>query len=137
MANVQDRKSHLPLAVSLPLAACRRDVADPAPTTSTSTFVDGPAGGIDLTVDGVRIEADPSVRFVYRSTSQTGRPTERVQTLDGHAFGVEDGVFHLGGRAYGPAPPGSTVRVSADGVLVDGEHRGALPPPADAPAADG
>jgi len=118
-------RTTLALLAVLPLAACG---GEQRTTTSTWTTIDSPGGGVTFEQSGVTIEADSSVRLVYRVRTQNGVETENVQTLNGHAFGVEDGAFVLGGREYGPTPEGSRVMVQADGVFVDGERRGELPP---------
>ncbi len=93
------------------------------------TFVDG-ADGTTIETGGVRIEVDRSVRFLSVSHSSSSGELSSESTLDGHRFGVREGVFFLGEREYGAAREGSVVRVSATGVSVDGEERGPLPPPA-------
>jgi len=121
--------SHLLLALPLlavPVACVNHDGT--SESQSSTTFVDSSGGG-SVRIDGVRIEAEGSVHFLYRSTSTTPGTTTTTMTIEGHPYGVRDGVFFLGDREYGPVGKTSVVRVSHDGVTIDGEPRGELPPP--------
>jgi hypothetical protein len=100
-------------------------------TTEAWVSVDAPGGGVAFHQMGVTVEADTSVRLVVRLRTHDGVETPNVRTMNGHPFGVRDGVFFLGEHDFGPTPSGSTVRVTAGGVFVDGERRGDLPAPAD------
>jgi hypothetical protein len=100
-----------------------------AETTSSSVTVDASGGVLTIHQDGPVIECDGSVSFRSETVSVTGEPTVIHTTMNGHAYGVRDGVFFMGEEEFGPAPAGSTVRVTAQGVFVDGERRGDTPAP--------
>lgn len=89
-------------------------------------LIDSDAGGVTITEAGVTIVV---VDVPYRSSSTTidGR-TSGERALCGHPFGVRDGRFSIGPIDYGAAPEGSEVRVALDGVTIDGERRGDVPP---------
>jgi hypothetical protein len=88
--------------------------------------IDSDAGGVTIREEGVTIVA---VDVPYRSRSSTvnGR-TSGQRAMLGHPFGVSDGKFFIGPINYGPAPEGCEVRVALDGVTIDGERRGDVPP---------
>lgn len=80
---------------------------------------------------GWTLEVGADVR--YESVVESG-PHSAVSstTLNGAAFEVRDGRLFLDQVDLGPVPQGAKLRVSADGVFVDGERRGATPELADA-----
>jgi len=118
------RRRRLAATALLLLAACGER---PAPYSGASyTHVDSQGGG-DLTIDGVAVELDGSVHFVYELRSSTADGTQKSMTVNDLPFGLREGEFFIGGRTYGPADPGQTVRITAEGVTVDGEARGPLP----------
>ena len=69
---------------------------------------------------GLRITGPFSMRTVATDTTHVG-------TLDGRAMHVVDGRVRVGELDFGPIAPGGTIEVKADGLHVDGEHRGTLP----------
>ena len=88
--------------------------------------VDPVNGGVDIETAGVRIELDGSLHFVSQShTTQHG--SSATNTLNGHPFGVREGVFFIGPSSYGAVREGSLVRVDERAVTVDGEERGPFP----------
>jgi len=114
------------LALLALLAAC--SPPESKVTSAATTFIDSDGGG-NVVVDGVRIEMDGSVHFSYRCVSSTPGKAETSMTINGNPFGVRKGVFFVGDREYGAVAEGALVRVTSDGVTVDGEKRGPLPAP--------
>ena len=111
------------LAALLPVCACRKQQA----VEAYGAEVDG-QGRATITVQGLRVEVESPVRFVSSSASSTPGESKLTSTIEGHPFGLENGVFFIGPKRYGPAKEGALVRVTTAGVSIDGEHRGALPP---------
>jgi hypothetical protein len=111
------------LLAGLLCAACSKAAA---PASSSFTHIDVP-GGTTIEQGGVRIEVADSVRYEYTALSTTPGTTASEATLNGHAFGLREGVFFIGADEFGPVPKGAVVRVSDAGVFVDGERRGAAP----------
>ena len=98
---------------------------DSAPGPSSLTYVDSPGG--ELVLSGVRIEIDSSVHYVYHSRSSSEAGTELTMTVDGHDFGLRDGVFFIGDVEYGAVTEGDTVVVAAEGIQINGERHGDMP----------
>lgn len=94
--------------------------------SSSHMSIDSEGGG-ELTINGVRIEFDATVHYVYRSTSSNPGSSQTTTTVNGHEFGLRGGVFFIGDREYGTVESGARVQVTKDGVTVDGEARGPLP----------
>ena len=98
--------------------------------TTTSygfTSIDSGGGG-NIEINGVPFEVDSSVHFEYFSEARNPGESSMRATVDGHDFGLRDGKVFVGEREYGPAGPGTTVRITSAGVTVGGEMRGPLPP---------
>lgn len=100
-----------------------------AEATSSAVTVDSSGGVVTIHQNGPVVECDGSVRYRLETVSTAGEPTTTNGTLNGYPFGARDGVFFIGEKEFGPAPDGSTVRVTAQGVFVDGERRGDTPAP--------
>jgi len=96
--------------------------------SASFTHVDSEGGG-RITIDGVGIHFDGSLRYRYHR--ETGSPT--TMTIEGLPFGIDDGVFFIGDREYGVVQGGSKVHVTPAGVEIDGEPRGPLPPSRETP----
>jgi hypothetical protein len=111
----------LPIAL-LVLAACSK----PPRETMSYSYIDTTHGDVTIETEGIRIEVSGSVRYASYSVS-SGAESASETTLEGHPFGLRDGVFFIGDSEYGPAPAGAVVRVNDEGVLVDGEKRGVVP----------
>jgi len=94
-------------------------------SASSQTTVGGAAGSV-LVTEGVKIEITDSVRYELNSVS-TNAGSSRTETIDGHPFGVRDGVFYIGDVTYGAVASGEVVKVSAEGVFVGAEKRGVVP----------
>ncbi|MGE3174581.1 MAG: hypothetical protein AB7O97_18260 [Planctomycetota bacterium] len=90
--------------------------------------VDG--GKVELRLRGVVVEVDPSVHLRH-TTVTDARGGTADQTLAGHPFGIDDGVFRIGPTTFGPVAAGDRVHVAASGVTVNGERRGDMPPARD------
>lgn len=90
------------------------------------TAVDSEGGG-EVTFNGVHIEFDDTVHYLYRSTSSNLGVSQITKTVNGNEFGLRASTFFIGEREYGTVAPGAHVRVTKDGVTVDGEARGPLP----------
>ena len=110
---------------ALLLAACSKHGT---PAQASFSYIDVP-GGVRIETAGVRIEVADSVRYVYRSVSSSPGESSSSATLNGHPFGLRDGVFYIGEQDYGSARASALVRVSDEGVFVDGERRGSVPAP--------
>lgn len=111
------------------LAGCGGAPESAGGTTVVTTDVDG-ASLATVTLDGVEISIEPPVRYRYRSVRSTppaATDEEPAATINGHPFGVRDGVFHIGDAAFGVVAAGDRVRVSGEGVLVGGARRGDVP----------
>ena len=111
------------LAAAWLLASCG---SEPAATPAAFAVQVESDGSAVLTVEGAVLEIDPGVRFELTVRSSTHA---NVATLEGYPFGVSEGRFHIGPVDYGPVAPAARVSVAPDGVSVEGEHRGELPPP--------
>lgn len=112
--------------VALLLSACRQKT-----TVSPSvamTHVDS-AGGVDIVIDGVAIHFDAPLSFVHHSESSSTGASSAKQTIEGHLFGVRDGVFFIGPTEYGRVRSDSRVNVTRAGIEVDGAQRGVMPAP--------
>jgi len=94
--------------------------------TSSFTNIDS-QGGVDITINQFSVEIDSSVHFEFYHETNSDGMSSTTMTLDGHPYGVRNGVFFIGDRDYGPLKEESVVKVSAKGVLIDGEMRGPLP----------
>jgi hypothetical protein len=109
------------------LTGCGSDSGNvPAGSTSVAN-----GGAAQVSVAGVAVTVEPGVRFVARIVSTQGAGADassQTTTIDGHPFGVSDGSFRIGPRDYGAVAAGDQVRVAPDGVFVNDQRRGALPP---------
>lgn len=94
--------------------------------SSSHMSIDSEGGG-ELVVNGVRIEFDATVRYVYRSTASSPGSSQTTTTVNGNEFGLRGETFFIGDREYGTVEPGALVQVTQDGVKVGGEARGPLP----------
>ena len=83
-------------------------------------------GPHDLIPDGVTIQVT-DVRYSVRQAFLNGVPSPCTETIEGHPFGMRDGVFYIGDVEYGGVSNGATVKVSAEGVFVGEEKRGVVP----------
>ena len=112
-----------------PLLACLAACGGPeqAPPASSYTHIEAPGGGVTIRIGDVEIATSGSVAYFFEQTIADGSATTSGPTLNGHAFGLRQGVFFIGEREYGPAPAGARVRVAPEGVFVDGERRGDTP----------
>lgn len=106
-------------------AAC----SDGSSTTTNIAYssYDGPGAGVTLQMAGIVVEMDPSVRYVSKFHSETGKPSVRMQTMNGMPFELVSGGFVLGGQSYDGLVDGDLVLITADGILVNGEKRWDLP----------
>jgi hypothetical protein len=114
------------LVASLACAtACSQGRAHEERSSYAYTHVDG----VDVKIEtaGVCIQVDAALPFEQRSSSSSSGPATETKSIAGLPFGVRAGAFFLGPSEYGPVHAGSSVRVGADGVEVDGEARGPLP----------
>jgi hypothetical protein len=96
--------------------------------TFSSSFVSiDSEGGGEITINGVAWEFDGTVHFVYHSESSSLSGSKRTMTVDGHDCGLRGDTLFIGDREYGTAADGALVKVSSEGLTVDGEMRGPLP----------
>ncbi len=84
------------------------------------------------TIDGVRIDFDPSVEVHFSMDVGVAQVSndgvnDNAMTVNGLPFHVQSGEFLIGGTRYGKVEAGDRVHVSAEGVTVNGEPRGELP----------
>ncbi len=99
-------------------------------TTTTVTNVDS-SGVAQVIGPSWTLEVGADVR--YESVVESGPGGALTSsTLNGAPFEVRDGRLFLDQVDFGPVPQGAKLRVSSDGVFVDGERRGATPELADA-----
>ncbi len=84
-------------------------------------------GTIEVRTEGLTLRLEPTAN-VHIDTV-TANPWQ-IRIGD-DVMHVSRSAIRIGSTDYGPAPSGSTVRVSQDGVHIDGEHRGELPELAD------
>ena len=90
------------------------------------TTIDSEGGG-NVTINGVAWEFDGTVHYVYKSESSSTGGSTRTMTVDGHDFGLRGDTIYVGDREYGSATSGAEIKVTSEGVTVDGEMRGPLP----------
>jgi hypothetical protein len=119
--------------------ACHRDPPPPGGattvTTTTVTTSNAPVGAYDkqsdgtqvVSIEGIRIEAAADLPFRAGTTTTVSGNNTLVVTLKGWSISVHEGKLTVAGTEFGAAPTGSIVRLTADGVHVDGERRGPLP----------
>jgi len=123
------------VACLLIATGCRRD----PPVSTSATIVTAPSvpvgeykvsneGAQSITVGGIVIEtsADLPERAPSAVASITGN-NQVVVVLRGWQIIVHEGRVLVGGHDFGPAPTGSRVQLSKDGVRVGEELRGPLP----------
>ncbi len=124
------RLSALTLGVVWLTASCETRVAPAATTTvtSTTTVTNVDEHGVAHVVQqGWTLEVGPDVRYQSVSKSGAGDQSGVTTTINGVPFEVRDGRLLLDKLDLGPVPSGAKLRVSAEGVFVDGERRGATP----------
>ena len=74
--------------------------------------------GVKVQIEGV----------TYSSTSvTTNTSTTQSATVGGHEFHFDGATLRIGDREYGSLIEGDDVRITPDGVTVNGESRGSLP----------
>ena len=112
-----------PIALLVLAAACSKEAA---PESTSYSFVDS-TGGVTIETAGIRIEVAGSVRYRYQFLSTSPGASNSEATLNGHPFGLRNGIVFIGEKEYGAAPAGAAVRVNDEGVFVDGERRGQVP----------
>lgn len=126
------RHATLALGLSFIAAACdsqpQSAPVSTSTTTTTTTHVDA-NGVVKIVESSYTIEIDAAVRYQSISKTDFGAGSGLTQTINGAPFEVREGRFLLGQTDLGPVPAGAKVRVTADGVFVDGERRGATPKP--------
>lgn len=103
------------------LAACGERSA----SVQTYTSVESP-GHARVEIGSVVIEFDGTVSYRHHSVTGTSEDSTST-TVEGHAFGLRDGVFYIGPKEYGAVPENARIQVGASGVTVNGEPRGTLP----------
>lgn len=119
------------LVTGLVTAALLGACSDEGHTTySRSEFT---STGASITLNGVELQVAEDVLYrslsSYSYTAAGGGVDVNSATLDGHDFGTSHGRLRIGPTEYGPVEAGDEIRISrAGGVLVNGEHRGDLPP---------
>jgi len=125
-----NRLCSLTLGVIWLTAGCERRVAPAATTTVTTTTTVTSVGADGVArVAGTHwsLEVGPDVRFQSISKSGAGDQSGLTTTINGVPFEVRDGRLLLDQLDLGPVPSGAKLRVSAAGVFVEGERRGATP----------
>ncbi|MBK7876485.1 MAG: hypothetical protein IPJ77_12170 [Planctomycetes bacterium] len=114
----------------VPLAlACTHSVSTTSSTTSSTAPLNVttyfPARAKPDPVPGmvvIDIESGDGFEFRQEIVSTTGQPVRNVMTCNGEAFEVVGDELHVGTRRYGPLAAGQVVRVTKDGVLLDGKR---------------
>ncbi|MBI5364171.1 MAG: hypothetical protein HZA53_13405 [Planctomycetes bacterium] len=81
--------------------------ADPIPVPGT------------LSID---VETTNGLDYRMETVTESGHPPRTVTKVNGEAFEVVGDELHIGARRYGPLAAGQVVRVTKDGVLVDGKR---------------
>lgn len=141
-------KRTIPILLATLAIACNREPAETTATTSNSaatapatpaaetpTAPAVPVGTYDERDDGTQVITVGEVRvevaadLPQRTEPVVGTPGDNVIVLNmrGWPIVVRDGLVVVAGTEFGAAPPGSVVRLAANGVSVDGELRGELP----------
>ncbi|MGH7150326.1 MAG: hypothetical protein ACREIU_06500 [Planctomycetota bacterium] len=121
------RDSPRDLALLLPLlflAACGRE--RPKSRAFHRISIHGVRGGVTIERGGVRIEID-GARFDQVSEGELDGRVEEWMTVEGHPLTLEGGRLLLGETDYGEVGAGDVVRMTREGVLVNGTLRGPLP----------
>jgi hypothetical protein len=106
------------------LACCTRTPAISTPANTLNVVVHLPARGDSQPIpDAVAIDIDVSAGLDYRSTTvSTPNGGSRVEvTLNGKRFEVVGGELHLGEDRYGPLRVGMLLRITTEGVYIDGK----------------
>ena len=85
----------------------------------------GGAPGVTLEHEGAQVTFGDDVRF-RKSLHTPARPEDGTFVND-LRLELAGGELRIGGESYGRVEPGQRAHVTAAGVTVDGEHRGALP----------
>ncbi len=76
---------------------------------------------------GVKLLVDDGIAHDLEAEEGEVSPGQIGEIL-GHPLSIhEDGAISWGDRHYGTVAGGATVRVSEEGIHVDGEHRGERP----------
>ena len=137
---------------ALALASCGGHDASAAPRGSSHHFITitDTEGGTDLeirmedgqtllTLDGVEFDVDEPMKLDYELLAGGATRWPRTEAREGLSdsptgvwiqylpLDLRDGHLRIGQRDYGAVSRGATVEVDAEGVAVDGEHRGDLP----------
>ncbi len=112
------------LAILVFLLACGEK--RPQPRTVYRTTIINVRGGVTIDRDGVRIEID-GARFDEFQEFDLGGHNEERMMVEGHPLLLEGGRLRLGETDYGEVGVGDVVRMTAEGVIVNGTLRGPFP----------
>ncbi len=112
------------LAILVFLLACGRE--RPESGTNHRIWITGVRGGVSIERGGVRIEIDGALFDMVREVDAAHGSEERM-TVEGHPLSLEGGRLRLGETDYGKVGPGDVVRMTGEGVIVDGALRGPFP----------
>jgi hypothetical protein len=122
------------LALALVGIACRGESTESTEPTFSSNVLISVAGDPEMKgqpegFDGVWIELCPDV--VYRSTFALPHDEETAtdDLVNGHPFDFVSGWLTIGPKRYGAIANGERVRISGEGVFVEGKPLGPLPEP--------
>lgn len=115
------------IGVSCIATACESSEAPAFGATTTSTTQIDSSGVVTTGSGSSSIEIDSGIQFVSTSKSGFGEADGVTQTVNGSPYGVRHGRLFIGEHDFGVVPPDAKVRLSLEGVYVDGERRGEMP----------
>ena len=78
---------------------------------------------MDVKIQGVSLDVDGSVRFVYESTSSTTGGSSTAMSVDGAPLAIDGGTLSIGEHRFEGLKDGDSVLLSKDGIQVNGEKR--------------
>ncbi|HKB14829.1 MAG TPA: hypothetical protein VKF62_02135 [Planctomycetota bacterium] len=116
------------VAVSLALLSCLAACGGKRPDSPAYHYISisGARGGVTIERAGVRIEIDGAL-FELVQNPALGSPSEGRMTVEGHPLSFEGRRLRLGETDYGEVAAGDVVRMTREGVVVNGALRGPLP----------
>lgn len=106
-------------------AGCTRAVSKTSAGAPLNVTIHFPAREKPDVVPGmlmIDVETAGGSDFRQETVAVTGQPTRSVTTIHGETFEVVGDELHFGTKRYGPLAAGQVLRVTKDGVLLDGKR---------------
>lgn len=86
-----------------------------------------PDGQVELNLNGLTFEISSELEYASER-DLTLDSSQWSPTIGGHALRVDGQELMIGSTGYGQAAAGDHVRIDTEGVFVNDEHRGEVPP---------